>query len=56
MMVRITRITAVIGIRIEKAAKPKAGNNAMRICSDPYAEDEIQSLDKMPRAYRLLNL
>jgi hypothetical protein len=54
MIVRITRIIAVIGIRIENAARTNAGNSAIRICSEPYADEEIQSLDKIPRAYRLL--
>ncbi len=35
-----------------KAAKPKAGRSAMRICSEPYAEDEMQSEDKIPKAKR----
>jgi hypothetical protein len=54
MIVRMTRTTAVIGIKIENAAKPNAGRSAIRICSDPYAEDEMQSLDKIPSAYLLL--
>jgi hypothetical protein len=56
MISKIANTTAVIGIKIAKAAKPKAGNNAIKICSDPYAEDEMQSEDKIPNAYRLLNL
>ena len=48
----MTRTTAVIGIKIANAAKPNAGNNAMRICSEPYAEDEMQSDDKIPSAKR----
>ena len=47
---------AVIGIRSAKAAIPNAGIKAIRICSLPYAEDEIQSDDKIPRPYLLLNL
>ena len=47
---------AVIGINIAKAAIPKAGTKAKRICSDPYADDEIQSEDKIPRPYLLPNL
>jgi hypothetical protein len=46
----MTRITAVIGIKIENAANPNAGKSAIRICSEPYAEDEMQSLDKIPSA------
>jgi hypothetical protein len=56
MISKIVKTTAVIGIKIAKAANPKAGNNAINICSEPYAEDEMQSEDKMPKAYRLLNL
>jgi hypothetical protein len=48
MITRIVRTTAVIGINIANAAKPKAGSRAIRICSEPYADDEIQSLDKIP--------
>ena len=50
---RIARTIAVIGIKIAKAAIPKAGNNAIKICSLPYADDEIQSEDKIPSAYFL---
>jgi hypothetical protein len=46
----------VIGIKIVKAANPNAGSSANKICSLPYAEEEIQSEDKIPSAYRLLNL
>jgi hypothetical protein len=45
-------MTAVIGINIAKAANPNAGKSAIRICSEPYAEDEIQSDDKIPKAKR----
>ena len=48
MIKRMTKTIAVIGINIANAAKPNAGNNAIKICSEPYAEDEIQSLDKIP--------
>jgi hypothetical protein len=51
-----TKTTIVIGINIENAANPNAGNKARSICSLPYAEDEIQSEDKTPNAYLLLNL
>jgi len=47
---RITSTTTVIGIKMANAANPKAGRSAIRICSEPYAEDEIQSLDKIPSA------
>ncbi|CAB4635182.1 unannotated protein [freshwater metagenome] len=53
---KIANTTAVIGIKIAKAAKPNAGKSAINICSEPYADDEIQSEDKIPKAYRLLNL
>ena len=49
----MTKTIAVIGINIAKAAIPNAGIKAMRICSLPYAEDEIQSEDKIPSAYFL---
>jgi hypothetical protein len=42
--------TKVIGISKVNAAKPKAGRSAIKICSEPYAEDEIQSEDRIPRA------
>ena len=45
-------MTAVIGINNPNAAKPKAGSNAIKICSDPYADDEIQSLERIPNAKR----
>jgi hypothetical protein len=48
MMTKIVKTTAVIGIKIAKAAKPKAGSNAIKICSEPYAEDEIQSDERIP--------
>ena len=47
--------TAVIGIKMWNAANPNAGNSASRICSLPYAEDEMQSEDKIPKAKRLLS-
>ncbi|MEN9305273.1 MAG: hypothetical protein RLY76_541 [Actinomycetota bacterium] len=50
MMVRIANTTKVIGINNVKAANPKAGSNATKICSEPYAEDEMQSEERMPRA------
>jgi hypothetical protein len=56
MMSRIANTTAVIGIKIAKAANPKAGNNAIKICSEPYAEDEMQSEDRIPKAKRFFNL
>jgi hypothetical protein len=50
----MARTTAVIGIKIAKAASPNAGSNAIKICSEPYAEDEMQSEERMPSPYRLL--
>ena len=50
MITKIARTTAVIGISKANAAKPNAGSNAIKICSEPYAEDEIQSEDKIPNA------
>jgi hypothetical protein len=50
MIVRIIKTTPVSGINNVKAAKPNAGNNAKRICSEPYADDEMQSEERMPRA------
>jgi hypothetical protein len=47
---------AVIGISMAKAANPNAGTNAISICSEPYALDEMQSEDKIPRAKRFFNL
>ena len=44
-------MTAVIGIMSAKDANPNAGSNAINICSLPYADDEMQSEDKMPSAY-----
>jgi hypothetical protein len=44
----------VMGIKIVNAANPKAGMSAIRICSEPYAEDEMQSDERIPKAYRLL--
>jgi hypothetical protein len=49
-IVKIIKITTVIGINMANAAIPKAGTSAKSICSDPYAEDEIQSEDKIPNA------
>ncbi|MFM7356413.1 MAG: hypothetical protein ACKO12_05555, partial [Actinomycetota bacterium] len=46
----------VMGINNVNAAKPKAGRSAIKICSEPYAEDEMQSEDNIPRAYRFFNL
>ena len=34
-MRRMTNTTAVIGIKIAKAANPNAGSSAIKICSDP---------------------
>ncbi|CAB4596935.1 unannotated protein [freshwater metagenome] len=53
-MIRIPIITAVIGIMSAKDANPKAGSSAIRICSLPYADDEMQSLERIPSAYLLL--
>jgi hypothetical protein len=47
-MINIKIIIAIMGVNIAKAAKPKAGIRATRICSPPYAEDEIQSEERIP--------
>jgi hypothetical protein len=52
---KITKTIAVIGINMAKAASPKAGTSASKICSDPYALDEMQSEDKTPSAYLFLS-
>jgi hypothetical protein len=39
---------------IPKAANPNAGKRAINICSEPYAEEEIQSEERIPSAYLLL--
>jgi hypothetical protein len=44
---------AVIGNKIENAANPKAGRSAIRICSEPYADEEMQSEERIPKAYFL---
>jgi hypothetical protein len=54
MIRRMTKTIAVIGIKIANAAKPNAGSSAIRICSEPYADDEIQSDERIPSAYLLL--
>jgi hypothetical protein len=54
-MININKIIAIIGVNIAKAAKPNAGIKATRICSPPYAEDEIQSDERIPYALRLDN-
>jgi hypothetical protein len=54
MRTRIPRTTAVIGIKIAKAASPNAGSSAIKICSEPYADEEMQSEERIPRAYLLL--
>jgi hypothetical protein len=46
----MTKTIAVIGINIANAAKPNAGTNARRICSLPYADEEMQSEERMPSA------
>ena len=46
----MTNTTAVIGINNAKAARPNAGSNAIKICSEPYADDEIQSDERIPNA------
>ena len=56
MITQIIKTIAVIGINIAKAARPKAGTSASKICSEPYALDEMQSEDKIPSAYRFLSL
>ena len=56
MMRSINKITPTIGGKIVKAARPKAGINAINICSPPYADDEMQSEERTPNAYFLFNL
>ncbi len=34
--------------------KPNAGSSAIKICSEPYADEEIQSEERIPNPYRLL--
>jgi hypothetical protein len=53
-MIKIVKTTAVIGINNANAAKPNAGSSAIKICSEPYADEEIQSEERIPSAYRLL--
>ena len=43
----------VIGIKIANAASPKAGTWVSKICSEPQAEIEMQSGDKIPNEYFL---
>jgi hypothetical protein len=50
MINRMVKTTKVIGINKVNAANPNAGSSAIRICSDPYADDEMQSEERMPRA------
>ena len=45
-----TSTTAVIGSRMLKPDSPNVTSSAMRICSVPYADDEMQSLDSTPSA------
>jgi hypothetical protein len=49
MTTRIARTIAVIGIKIANAARPNAGSRAIKICSEPYADEEMQSEERMPR-------
>ena len=55
-MTKTVKTTAVIGINNENAAMPNAGINPTSICSVPYADDEIGSDERTPRAYRFFNL
>jgi hypothetical protein len=50
------RMTPIMGGKIVKAANPKAGISATRICSPPYADEDIQSDEIIPKAFFLLNL
>jgi hypothetical protein len=50
MITKIVSTTAVIGIKIAKAANPNAGSNAIKICSEPYADDEIQADERIHNA------
>ena len=42
--------TAVIGISRWKPVSPKTGSRTISISSEPYAEEEMQSLDSTPSA------
>ena len=53
-IIKTASTTKVIGINIAKAAKPNAGTRASKICSEPYADEEMQSEERTPRADRLL--
>jgi hypothetical protein len=50
MITKIVKTIAVIGIKSANAANPNAGNNAIKICSEPYADEEIQSDERIPKA------
>jgi hypothetical protein len=47
--------TAVIGIKMWKPVMPKTPSNTISISSEPYADDEMQSLESTPRAAFLLS-
>jgi hypothetical protein len=47
-------MTLISGVKSENAARPKAGMSATNICSPPYADDEMQSDERIPKA-RLLD-
>jgi hypothetical protein len=49
-MSRMASTTAVMGINNANAANPNAGSNAIKICSEPYADEEIQSDERIPNA------
>jgi hypothetical protein len=46
----------MIGSNRTNAARPACGSNSVRICSGPYAVDEIASGESAPNATELDNL
>ena len=50
MIKSIAKMIATIGGKMANAASPKAGMSATKICSPPYAEDEMQSEERIPNA------
>jgi hypothetical protein len=54
MINNIIKMMLISGVKSENAARPKAGMSATNICSPPYADDEMQSDERIPKA-RLLD-
>ena len=50
MIKSITKIMLISGVKSENAARPKAGISATNICSPPYADEEMQSDERIPNA------